>query len=228
MGLNAALKNSGSGKRSTVEQPLLKIGGHAARLVQVIDLGLQPQRPYKGQAKDPAEQVYVTYELSHDFMIDEEGKANEKLPRWISETFVLYNLKNDKAKSTERYNALDPEGVAKGDWSKLGGAPANLLVVNNEKEGVIYNNVGGLSAAVSLPGYVQPELVNPFVFFDLSAPSLEVFNGLPTFLQEKIKGNLNYQGSALQALLGETAVAKTAVPVAAPVVAQEEEEGNPY
>ncbi len=227
MGLNANEKKGSGTKRSTVEQPLLKIGGHAARLVQVIDLGLQPQRPHKGTVKPPADQIYVTYELSHDFMIDEEGKPNESLPRWISEQFVLYNLKNDKAKSTERYNALDPEVVHKGDWSKLGGAPANLLVVNNEKDGTTYNNVGGLSAAVSLPGYVQPELVNPFVFFDLSAPDVEVFKGLPTFLQDRIKANLNYQGSILQHLLGETVAVKTEVPVSAPA-SEPEEEGNPY
>jgi hypothetical protein len=36
----------------------------------------------------------------------------------------------------------------------------------------------------------------------LDEPDLEIFESLPEWLQDKIKGNLNYAGSALQAALG--------------------------
>ncbi len=46
-----------------------------------------------------------------------------------------------------------------------------------------------------------PDLVNESKFFSLDEPDLEVFLSLPDFLQEKIKGNLEYNGSVLQGLL---------------------------
>lgn len=225
MALNASEKKS-TKTSSRVPQPNIEVGGHAARLVQVIDLGLQPQKPYKGTVKEPVDMLYVTYELSHVFMLNEKGEEEPTRPRWISEDFAFYNLKADKAKSTERYNALDPKGLYKGNWPELLGAPCNVLVVHNPRDGKVYDNVGNVSPATKLPGYVQPELQNPPVFFDLSEPNLEVFAKLPEFLQTRIKSNLNYQGSKLQALLGETNA--PAAPVAAEEPAVPESEENPY
>lgn len=219
-------------KGGRVQQPVLEAGvAHAARLVQVIDLGLQPQRPYKGNAKEPRHSLYVTYEFSHVFLVDEEGNENQELPRWISEEFGLFPMSSDRAVSTKRYLALDPKEVHKGDWAKLVGSGCSVLVVNNpdrEDKSRIYSNVGNVTPAPRMPGYVQPELVNDPVVFDLDNPDVEVFKALPQFLQDKIKGNLNYEGSKLQALLGEAghhAVAKAA-PTPPPAVATEED--NPY
>lgn len=209
MAINAKLQK-GSAPKNRVAQPNIEPASHAARLVQVIDLGLQAQRPYKGEEKPPVDMLYVTYELSHIFMVDEKGVEDPELPRWISEDFAFYSLDADKAKSTQRYMALDPKQAQEGDWSKLLGAPCSVLVVNNTKGDKVYDNVGSVGAPVKVPGYVQPELVNPPVFFDLSEPNLEVFNKLPEFLRERIKGNLNYNGSKLQALLGEASSAAPA------------------
>lgn len=232
MGLNLNAKPKSTNSNRT-PQPNLEIGGHAARLVQLIDLGLQAQRPYKGTEKPPVEVLYATYELSHDFMLDADGKPNPELPRWISEDFAAYSLDADKAKSTLRYKVLDPTMEHKGDFSKLLGAPCTVVVVHNaghgNNAGKIFDNIGDVAPPVRLPGYVQPTLVNSPVFFDLSAPDLEVFNKLPAFLQDRIKGNLNYAGSPLAKLLGGGGVS---APVAATAGAQEakapEEEGNPY
>jgi hypothetical protein len=227
MALNAAEKKS-TKKSTRVPQPNIEVGSHAARLVQVIDLGLQPQKPYKGTVKEPVDMLYVTYELSHVFMLNEKGEEEPDRPRWISEDFAFYSLKADKAKSTERYNALDAKKEYNGDWTKLVGAPCNVLVVHNPRDGKVYDNVGSVSPAVKLPGYVQPDLKNPPLVFDLSAPDLEVFNKLPEFLQLRIKGNLNYQGSKLQALLGEAATAPATNNESAPNVEANQDEDNPY
>jgi hypothetical protein len=58
-----------------------------------------------------------------------------------------------------------------------------------------------------MKGMPVDELKNETVVFSLDEPDLEVFNALPEFLQEKIKGNINYQGSALATLLGGGTVA---------------------
>ena len=50
-------------------------------------------------------------------------------------------------------------------------------------------------------------LVNDQTVFSLDNPDAEVFNSFPDFLQEKIKGNINFEGSLLEATLTGGAVA---------------------
>lgn len=204
MGLNAN-KVKASNKDYVAQEPL-KAGNHASRVVQVIDLGLQPQRPYKGQEKPPAHFVHVTYELSHEFMKDAEGNNEEDKPRWISEDFPFLSLQADRAKSTKRYLAIDPEQTVGGDFTKLVGMPCTVAVVQNpgngKHAGTIFNNVAAVSGPIAMPGYVQPELVNQPKVFVLDDPDMEVFLSLPEWLQDKIKGNLEYAGSPLEKALG--------------------------
>ena len=47
-----------------------------------------------------------------------------------------------------------------------------------------------------------PALVNPTKVFDIDEPDMEVFNSLPEWIQEKMKNNLNFSGSPLEAALG--------------------------
>ena len=227
MGLNANnVKHGGGGNRVT--QPNMKPGAKPARPVQVIDLGLQPQRPYMGQEKPPAHMIYVTYELSHEFMVDEEGNPKEDKPRWISEEFPFHSLKSERARSTKRYHAIDPQGTVGGDFTKLTGMPCNVVVVNNpgkgKNAGKVFDNIGDVTPASEMPGYTQPELVNESRVFVLDEPDMEVFAALPEWIQDKIKTNLEYNGSLLQQKL-EGGEAPTPAPEQP---AEEPEEDSPY
>lgn len=230
MTLNARKVKGGGGDR--VEQPLLDEGTYPIRLVQIIDLGRQTQRPYQGQAKPPVQMIRLTYELLDEFCVDKDGNIDEERPRWISEDIPFHNLEADKAKSTQRYLALDPKQVHEGDWTELAAAPGLLTITNNESKGKTYNNVGSLSAMRAKDVANAPELVNPVAIFVLDDPDLEVFNKLPQFVREKITSNLDYEGSALEALLeGGDAPTKEEAPKkktakAAPKKAAEEDEGD--
>jgi len=195
MALNASKVAGGAGPKA----PALEPENYMARLVQVIDLGVQEQRPYQGKEKPPAREIMLTYELGTEFMPDEEGNDDPTKPRWVSERMPLYNLKADKARSTKRYFALDPKNEHGGDFSALLGTACLVAIVNNEKDGRVYNNVGGVTQP--LKGVPVPELVNDAKFFDTDEPDLEVFESLPEWIQELIKGSLEYPGSALQAAL---------------------------
>ena len=202
MALNASKVPFG-GNKERVEQPNLEPGLYPARLVQIIDLGLQPQRPYMGQPKPPANEIMLTYELVDSFMIDKDGNDVEDKPRWVSETIPLLNIKAEKAKSTQRYMALDPTVADGGDFVKQIGKPVNVNIVNNKgKDGKIYDNVSAIAPMRPRDAERTPELVNPSKVFVLDEPDLEVFNSLPEWLRDKIKENLNYEGSALQKLVG--------------------------
>lgn len=202
MSLNAKKISSKGGSK---QQPL-EPGSYPARLVSIVGLGLQEQRPYLGQAKDPAYEINITYELLDEFMVDEEGNPDETKPRWISETIPLFNLAADRAKSTKRYLALDKDQAYEGDWTQLLGKACSVTIVQNpgkgQNAGKVYNNVAEISAMRPKDEENAAPLVNDAFFFDYETPDMEVFGRLPDFIKERITSNLEFEGSQLQEALG--------------------------
>lgn len=228
MALNANKPNEGGKKFAPQEN--IQPGVYPARLVQLIDLGLQAQKPYQGKDKKPAQEIMLTYELVDEFMKTEDGEDIKDKPRWISETLPFHGLFADKAKSTQRYLAFDPKQDFAGDFAKAVGMPINVAVVNNAVGDKVYDNIATISAMRPRDAGACPDLVNPAKVFDLDAPDMEVFNSLPKWIQDKIKGNLNFNGSALEAALGGEKKEAPAKKEKAPVEekAEEQSEDAPY
>jgi hypothetical protein len=207
MSLNANnVEMKGGSRPDPVEE-----GNYPARLVQIIDLGVQEQRPYQGQAKEPIQTIQVAYELANEFMLDEDGNEDKERPRWIFEDFPFHNLKADRAKSTKRYKALDPSGDHDGDWSALIGAPCTVTVVCNPSKkdpSVVYNNVGNVTPPMK--GFPVPELVNDPIVFSYDEPDAEVLSAMSDYMKNKLKASLDYPGSAVQAILEGQAQEPTA------------------
>lgn len=184
-----------SGKRADPLEP----GVYPARVVQVIDLGLQEQKAFKGEDKPPRYTLYVTYEILDEFLKDEDGNDIEDKPRWLSEKFALLPLDSDLATSTKRYLALDPAMEFKGDWSQLLGEPCMITVTNFEYKGSIRDKVSSISAMRPKEAKNAPALINDPKMFDTANPDMEVFYSLPQFLQDLITTeNLDYPGSELE------------------------------
>ena len=198
----ALVAPKGSKERKFVEQPNIPAGVYPGRLVQIIDFGLQPQRPYKGADKPPAPEIGLTYELVDTFLIDEEGKEIEDKPRWVSETLPFYGLYADKAKSTQRYLAFDPNQDWGGNFAQAITLPVNITIVNNKVGDKVYDNVASISPMRPRDAEKCPELKNPPKVFDLDNPDKAVFEAFPEWIREKIKSNLNFAGSPLQKLVG--------------------------
>lgn len=200
MPINAKEAPGTGGKRQDPIEP----GTIPGRLVQIIDLGLQPQE-YQGEVKPPAREISTTYELADEFMKDDEGNDIPDKPRWISESFVLHNLAADRAKSTARYFALDPKSEANGDWEKLLGAPVMITVVQKpDKKKQIHNNIASTSSVRARDLKNIPELVNEPRFLDLDIVNdvnLQMFSDLPQWIRDKIKKGLEWQGSEFQIAL---------------------------
>lgn len=192
-------------KGNFTKTPDLEPGNYMGRVVQVLDLGLQPQRPYKGEEKPPACEIMLTYELGTEFLKDEDGEDKLDKPRWLSETFPLRHAKADLAKSTKRMKAFDPNDALGGDFSQLPGMTCTVTVgtwVSKQDAEKTGNNI--LNITPAMKGFPVPELVNPPKVFDLDAPDMEIFGSLPDWLQGKMKDNLNFIGSPLaRALLGK-------------------------
>lgn len=198
MALNAKkIPNTNSGPKADPVEP----GSYPARLVQVIDLGLQTQRPFKGEEKKPAYEIMVTYELVDEFLKDEEGNDNLEKPRWISETFPFHSLEAERAKSTARYMALDPQLVYDGDWTQLLDTPCMVNIVQNagsgKNAGKVFNNVASISSMRPKEAARLAPLVNEPKFVSLDDDNTEKFLSLPEWIQEKIKEGLEFEGTVL-------------------------------
>lgn len=223
MALKAAKEGN---KGSFIPQANIEPGTYPARLVQIIDLGLQAQRPFQGKDKPPANEIMLTYELVDEFMKDEAGNDIEDKPRWISETLPFFGLFADKAKSTKRYYALDPNNEHDGDFAQLIGTACNVTVINNSVGDKVYDNVAAVTTMRERDAAKCPDLVNPPKVFDVDAPDMEVFNSLPEWIRDKIKSNLNFKGSALEKATGNAPAPKKEKP--APKKEEPVDEDLPY
>lgn len=208
MALNAKTAKGGDNSKS---YPILDPGSYPARLAQIIDLGIQPQ-VYKGEEKTPRQEIMLTYELLDEYKLDENGNPDEEFPRWLSEQLPLHNLKSEKAKSTNRYFALDPKVEHDGDFTQLGGRPVMLTLIQNQSKGKTYNNIAGASAMRDKEAAKAPELKHDVKVFMMDDPDMEIYGSLPDWVREKIEDSLEYEGSPLAALVtkGATPVAKEA------------------
>jgi hypothetical protein len=201
---------------------VLAPGLYPARLVSVVDCGMQNQRPYQGQEKPPAEELALTYELLDAFMLDEDGQVDKSKPRWITEFVKHYSREAERSTIAKRMNAMDPDNVWGEDWTKFIGHPINLVITITEKKGRKYENVDGMAPMRPQELENAPELVNPPRLFDFDDPDMEVFENLPRFIQKKIKEAINYSTSAVAKALNEGGPASEAP------AGEEAEQENPY
>lgn len=216
MSLNAKNVPSGGTPRERPEP--LDAGSYPARLVQVLSLGVQPQRPFKGEEKAPKLELMLTYEFLDEFLKDEDGEDIEDKPRWLSETLPFNNLDADLAKSTKRYYALDANAEHGGDWAALVGTPCVVTIVQNEgtgkNAGSVFENIAAVSAMRPKEAAKAPELVNPPKVFDFYDPDMEIFLSLPQWLQDKMKGAVDFGGSALEKAIKAGPVKDESTPAA--------------
>ncbi len=204
MGLNANKIPAQKKESKFPPAEALEADSYPGRVVRILDLGVQPQRPFTKNGvtteKPPVHQIDVTYELVTEFMKDEDGEPDLTKPRWVSESFPFYSLEAELAKSTKRYNTIDPKGLAGGDFTQLVGMPC-VVTLNQykKKDGNITNGISAVTPIMK--GLVVDELVNETKVFTLDEPDLDVFRSLPQWLQDKIKSNLEFKGSVFEEAL---------------------------
>lgn len=209
MALNARkVKSVAKGPQQEAMEP----GTYPARLVQVIDFGIQEQRAFKGVAKPPVQTVHLTYEFLDEFCKDENGEDLEDKPRWLSETIPFLSLDADLATSTKRYRALDPDEKFEGDFTLLVESPCMVTINQYEGKKGLANGISSVATMRPKEAAKAPELVNPPKVFLIDNPDLEIFKSLPDWMQDKIKEGLEFKGSALDEALNGGKPVKAAKP----------------
>lgn len=204
--------NLNNAKSPASNYPTPAEGMQAGILVQVIGLGLQPQRPYQGQDKPPTKMVQFTYELYndvHDF-------GGDQKPLIISETMPFSG--NEKSRLYKRVNGIDP-GMRKssGDLSKLVGEPVMIQIVHTpgsgNNAGRVFANIGAVTPAMKgMP--VPPSTFNPQFIYDPYNHDEDNFQKLPQFLRDKINQRLDGGSQNANAKADPAPAANPAAPAA--------------
>jgi hypothetical protein len=202
------------------EYKTLEPGMYPGRLLHFIDIGMFEQS-YQGEVKAPAREAVLVYELTDTFMLDEDGNEDPSAPRWVNERVKIKPLNQERAKLTQRYNALDPNGIHDGDVSAILGAPCNVVVINKPgQEGKVWERVESISPMRSKEVEKLPELVNKPILFQLDKPDLEAWEMIPQWIQKVAMSSIGFEETELGKALGTGGIS---APEAEPAATEETE-----
>lgn len=157
---------------------------YPARLVGIVDIGLQPGYEWGGKTIKPSYKLRLTYELVNTEMDD--GR-----PFWVHEEVT--NSDNERSTLAARVASLRADIK---DISSMLGKQCLVTLEKNKNDYTVISKNNGVSSA---PSFMEvAPLRNDAFVFDMDKPNMDIFESLPEFVQEKIKTSLEYEGSAVQ------------------------------
>lgn len=175
----------------------LEPGTYPCRVLQVVDLGVQIQRPYKEEPKPPCQEILITYEFLDEFMPDDDGNPDPERPRVLSEYWPLHPMGNERARSTQRYQNMDPTNEFGGDWEQLIGKPVLVTLALNpgrgKHVGKWFEKVMAVTPMRKKEEANQPPLVNTPVVFTFDEPNVDEFLRLPDWIQTKVMSSVGFE-----------------------------------
>ena len=176
------INTAGGGSGASKFEPLTK-GVHAARLIRIIDLGMQRDE-YQGEVKE-RHKLFLTFSVPGE-TIKIDGKDQ---PKYVSaEVTASFH---EKAKLTGIVMALDPNLDLDGllDITSLMGKGVQLN---------IGHTAGGnakITTAIPLSkGQTVEDMGEPLEAFDFDNPDKAMFDTFPKFIQERIQEALDFKG----------------------------------
>ncbi len=203
--------------KSKFDRPLPKATTQGARILQVVDLGVQSRKPYQGADRDPVRQVMFTFEIAEKMEYD-----GEEVPmRMSTRAFTLSN--DPKSALFQFMKNVDPNDSLKGDLSKYLNLPCLVTIVHADivgKDGP--KKVANISGVMPAPdGFPINPLHDEPALFSFDAPTEEAAASIPQWLRDKVKAAENYGGavkSVIEKVDAQAAAAKAerAAPAPAP------------
>jgi hypothetical protein len=169
-------------KESNIES--IEPGTYTALCVGVIDLGVQFNEKFKNYSA----KIMFIFEIASE-RIEVDGVSK---PRWLSKEYTL--ALGEKSNLTKiltawRGKAITDEEEAEGiDTSSLIGQGCMIqVIIKNEK----YNDI---TSIIQLPkGVPVPPAENDILLFDMADWNNDIFDKIPTWIQDKIKKSTQYQ-----------------------------------
>lgn len=188
--------------------PLLDPGAYDARILSIVDLGMQPGSP---QYPEPKPKLEFRFELLDEFMVGEDGTVDETAPR-VFNYEVTYNedgYMDEKANIYKIIAAL-PNGFEL-ELSEMVGLPVAVMIqkykkVSGKNAGKEDNKITSVLPMKAKDVANAGPLINKPLFFDLGEPDLAVwgklYKGNPYAHQDRIMASSSFAGSLLQKMLG--------------------------
>lgn len=176
-----------------ITRELIPAGNYIARCYQMIEIG-HVQEVIMGVQKT-LQKVRIGWELPGELKVFDPAKGEQ--PWVISKEYTLSmheksNLRKDlKSWRGKDFTELEAKSF---DITKLLGAACMLNIIHNPKKtdpSIVYEQISGITP---LPKGVKcPPQINKTILLSFDNFDQGVFNGLPEFLQTKIKGSEEYQ-----------------------------------
>jgi hypothetical protein len=170
------------------ERKPIEAGAYAAVCDMIVDLGVQPS---PGGQYAPKRTVLLRFQIPEvrvEFTKDNETRS---LPAVISRTVGL--SLNEKSTlygllTSWRGRAFTQDELKKFDLGKVAGKPAFINVTHSVKGDRTYAN---LTSIMPLPkSMTAPALEGEVLVFSTDAPNPDVFDKLPTWVQDKIANRI--------------------------------------
>jgi len=179
---------SSSGGGNYPERKPIEAGAYAAVCDMIVDLGVQPS---PGGQYAPKRTVLLRFQIPEvrvEFTKDNETRS---LPAVISRTVGL--SLNEKSTlygllTSWRGRAFTQDELKKFDLGKVAGKPAFINVTHSVKGDRTYAN---LTSIMPLPkSMTAPALEGEALVYSTDAPNPEVFDKLPSWVQDKIANRI--------------------------------------
>ena len=164
--------------------PPVPAGQYLAICVGVYDLGEQYSEKYKNYSP----KLMITFDIP-SVTIEIDGKQE---PRQLSREFTISGKSNSNLRAfISSWNGIQYSDEAFGEFDPLTqvGKPAMINVLLNETGE--YANIDTIMPL--FPGLPTPTTATPMMSWDMDKWDDNLFNQLPTWVQEKIKKSTQYQ-----------------------------------
>lgn len=177
--------------------PRLEDGAYPARIVQIIDFGLQYETDWKTNEIKTYEdgnpmikhKVWINFEFP-DEHIEVDGIMK---PKWAGKEYTV--SAHEKSALYALLKAVD----AKGDATNKGrnvrgllGLPA-MVTIGSTSTGKA--KISGVSAVPK--GLQVGPLANDEGFFDLDSEDVDTFEALPNWMKERIKNGIGFEDTKI-------------------------------
>lgn len=174
-------------KQAGIDFGRVEDGTYPARIVQVIDLGIQPQTHHKTHEILPSKPVVmITWEFPTSRVEFENDEGTTSLPRWVSKEYTI--SRSDKSNLMKLVNALAPKAK---DISELINLPC-MVQIGSTSGG----NAKVINVLPPMSGIEIADLENDTSYFDFDHPEQELFDTLKKWQQRRVREADNYEGFA--------------------------------
>ena len=172
-------------------------GAYPARIVQIIDFGLQYETDWKTQEIKTYDdgnpmikhKVWINFEFPEE-TIEIDGEVK---PRWYGKEYTV--SAHEKSALHALLKAVDGKGVATSNGRNvkgLLGLPAMVTI------GSTSTGKAKVSAVSGVPKGLQVgSLANPEGFFDMDSEDVDAFEALPNWMKERIKSGIGFEDTKI-------------------------------